>query len=978
MSENTLFGFSESIINGTLAGLLCGRGLISGAELVTRVGGELRRPDIMLNLQGFRIILEGKVDQRTARRQLEHQCTERINEDLCEISIGVIYHLPRPENGLFDEPTIPALKALLSQGEFEVAVWGPGAPEPALLKPWSTEDLGGLASTIRDAVHEAHAADVLSDAVSRIESTLAAAASALLASDPKSFKNLAEKLATPLELPKPKTQQEFVRTVKMGFLVLLDAAIFYNVLQPQQKELSAVENLKRKHGSYSSALARAFEKALTINYEAVFEISAEILSYLPPEAEPGVAKVAATAFHIGTTKVLLKHDLMGRVFHTLLFEKLAKHLATYYTAVTSAWLLAKLTTGTPGATWSDDDMSDIERFRDLRVCDFACGSGTLLSAMYGELDRLYTDAVYRSEGQPDRDALHTALLDEIISGYDVMLYAAHIATLTLAMHNPESIFREGHIYVLPFGDKKDSTGSLEFLVRESQRARTTATKAGVKEREIREVRPEPHSYDVVIMNPPFARSCGDNLLFGSITDKKKRNKMKKRLTDILVQSQASGIGHAGLGAIFVYLADKFVKPGGRIAFVLPRNVLSGVSWTKIRELLVRTTQLTPWQGRGYHVEYIMVSVDADNGYNFSENTDLSECMFVARKLKDGEEPGRTLVSIIWRKPKTTFEARAVGRAMEKLFATSQQHDTFDMLIENSAGDQTLSINEVPMGRAYALSPHLLTDNTDNWGRLCAFAVPALTRVAYKLRTTGEFSSTNGLRVKIPLKPLVKMFEVGPDRRQIHDSFVIDETGAHDALWGRDVSMNTLSVRPNSKVSPKPGVDPTSLVAAGSRVVITERIRLDTTPLPCLLADHPVLSNVWWTLLCRSEAAGRTVAEKAWTLWFNCTAGLLLQFAELQVTEGGWAATKKASLEALPALDLNKLSDEQVAQLAQVFDDLSSEQVPVLSEQFAQAAEGQGWRFRLDTRLLEILSGDKVELRHLRPLYNLLIEEAKHW
>ena len=109
-------------------------------------------------------------------------------------------------------------------------------------------------------------------------------------------------------------------------------------------------------------------------------------------------------------------------------------------------------------------------------------------------------------------------------------------------------------------------------------------------------------------------------------------------------------------------------------------------------------------------------------------------------------------------------------------------------------------------------------------------------------------------------------------------------------------------------------------------------------MPCLLLDYPVVSNVWWTLLGTGSAGANVKAEKAWVLWFNSTPSLLLQFAELQVTEGGWAATKKASLESLPALDLCKLSAEQMAALQQLYDQLCHEPVPVLAKQFAQAAE----------------------------------------
>ncbi|MCD6282503.1 hypothetical protein J7J84_02700 [bacterium] len=973
MSEDTLYGFSEASINVTLAELLSQRNLIAGAELITKGDGEPRRPDVMLNHQGFRIILEGKIEKKTARKELETQCKKRVTEDLCDISLGVVYRLPQANNDLF---TIPKLQVLLTQAEYDIAVWGPDVPEPRLLQDWVTQDLDGLAGVVRDAVHEAASADVLSEAIDRIRNTLDAASSFILGAMPKGVKRLAEDLAPSLELPKPKNQQERIRTLKMAFLVLMDATIFYDVLS-SRKPLKSVESLKKKHGSHVAALRKAFENALDINYAAVFEIAVGILDLLPPEADKAVEKVTETAFYIATQRVLLKHDLMGRVYHKLLFKELAKHLATYYTAVTSAWLLAKVAIATPGADWSNNDLSDLEEIRKLHVSDFACGSGTLLSAAYRELDRLYTDAVYRGSKEPDRDALHTILLDKVISGFDVMLYAAHIATLTLAMHNPDSLFNKGHIYVLPFGDRKEATGSVEFLVKDSVRARTTALQYAVKGKAQVDLDLPPQGYDLLIMNPPFARSCGDNLMFGSVTGKKRREQMKERLSDILKQANLSGIGQAGLGAVFVAIADRFVKRAGRIAFVLPRNLLSGVSWKRIRELLVRTTQLTTWHGGGFHLEYIMLSTEPGS-YNFSENTDLSECMFVARKLRDGEKPGRTVVAIFDRKPKTVFESRAVATVLQKQNQNGQSSDSFDILLNPTAADGQMKVGNTRMGRVYTLSPSLLTDNVDNWGRLCAFAMPELTRIAYRLRTTGEFALDTGLAVRVPLKAVGKLFEVGPDRRQIHSAFNIDDTGAYDALWGREAKMNSLTMAPNSKLSQKPGVDIRALVKTASRLVITERIRLDTTPLVSLLCNHPVLSNVWWTLLAKDSIMDSEDIEKVSALWLNSTPGLLLQFAELQVTEGGWAATKKASLEALPTLNFSKLTESQRAALVALFDELSTKQFPVLADQFADAAEGKGWRWELDSRLLEILSGEKIDPRDLHPLYGMLKDEAAHW
>lgn len=98
--------------------------------------------------------------------------------------------------------------------------------------------------------------------------------------------------------------------------------------------------------------------------------------------------------------------------------------------------------------------------------------------------------------------------------------------------------------------------------------------------------------------------------------------------------QYYNIGQADEGLLFLYLAYRYVKPGGVIAFVLPRNALSGVSWFLARALLADK----------FHVKYVVVSSDSKNGYNFSEKTSLSECLIVARRV-DVHEPNEETVLI---------------------------------------------------------------------------------------------------------------------------------------------------------------------------------------------------------------------------------------------------------------------------------------------------------------------------------------------
>ncbi|MEM2261620.1 MAG: hypothetical protein ABIM42_05900 [candidate division WOR-3 bacterium] len=64
--------------------------------------------------------------------------------------------------------------------------------------------------------------------------------------------------------------------------------------------------------------------------------------------------------------------------------------------------------------------------------------------------------------------------------------------------------------------------------------------------------------------------------------------------------QYFNIGQAGEGLPFLYLAYKYVEPEGAIAFVIPRNILSGISWFLARALLATK----------FHLKYVIISSDS--------------------------------------------------------------------------------------------------------------------------------------------------------------------------------------------------------------------------------------------------------------------------------------------------------------------------------------------------------------------------------
>ncbi len=121
------------------------------------------------------------------------------------------------------------------------------------------------------------------------------------------------------------------------------------------------------------------------------------------------------------------------------------------------------------------------------------------------------------------------------------------------------------------------------------------------------------------------------------------------------------------------------------------------------------------------------------------------------------------------------------------------------------------------------------------------------------------------------------------------------------------------------------------------------------------SDSHVLASMWWPIRLQDSEL-----EKASTLWFNSSLGLLTLLATRNTTRGGWVQLKKADLRGLPVLDPRQLSSTQLQALSDLFDELADaefERLPGMAHCPARAA--------LDVGVSEILG--LPDLRGLRVL-----------
>ena len=127
------------------------------------------------------------------------------------------------------------------------------------------------------------------------------------------------------------------------------------------------------------------------------------------------------------------HDLTGIVFQRLIADR--KFLATFYTRPAAASLLAGLAMPADrppgGADWGDG-----ETLAAVQIGDFACGTGTLLSAAYQRMSLLH-----ELHGGNAR-ALHAPLMKHGIVGLDVLNMGVHLTAAMLAGIHPDTPFEE--------------------------------------------------------------------------------------------------------------------------------------------------------------------------------------------------------------------------------------------------------------------------------------------------------------------------------------------------------------------------------------------------------------------------------------------------------------------------------------------------------------------------------------------------------
>ena len=902
----------EEAVNVHLAESLKALGIAARAERRSREG----IPDVRVDLiGGYQIILECKYEGSTSL--LESQLATRMASFPDAVGImGMVY-----PSWMREERDIP--DALISATDFEWWLYGSrGVVESTRrVRSGNVED---LADYLRVLPLELEAVDRVHAAAGVVGYALERSAEAI-STHARTGRLFAEIIS------ESDHEKDKSAALMIAFLVIFNALAFHDRLASRNPGVPGIEESMEEDG-----LRGLRNTWLTIceeiDYVPVFELANEILKrwlwapkpwHMPP-LKPLIEVVELTRHLEG-------HDLSGRLFHTLLSD--AKFTGAYYTSVPAATMLSRLVFH----KWPTNvDWSDHEFPGSLNVADLACGTGTLLMAVASEVERKHLAA-----GGTNAALLHKAMVEQALHGYDVQLSAVHFAATSLAMLNPSVEFDRMNLYVMPLGVNGDQAllGSLEFLSTDEAAVQfaLSAPDIGATLRDPGQVygggtrgatygvTARLPNLDLAIMNPPFTRSVGGNLLFGSLPQSERR-KLQSELSRRLKLMQASST--AGLGAAFVAAASPKLRPGeGRLALVLPVTVCTGPSWAQTRALIEND----------YVLDMVIVSHDPAR-WNFSDSTDLSETLLIATRRPangNGAEHRTTFVNL-WQNPTGVLDAHLIADAVNTTEAAR---------IEDT-GTALLEVDGEHVGEVFSIPESKIKGK--QWVGV-QFARADVVRCALRLLEDGEvwIPGETGIG-SVPMCRLDEIGQIGPDRRDLWDGFErTDSVTAYPMVENHDTEKRrSIRVEPDKYLAPlatpRSGRNLKSadqLWPKSGRVLISERLWLETVRVVAMRVEENVLSNVWWPV--RIEDVD---IEKALSVWLNSSLGIITLLGQRTSTRGGWVALKKADLGILPVLDPRQLTGSQRSRLSDLFDELADaefERLPGMADCPARTALDDG-------------------------------------
>ena len=711
------------------------------------------------------------------------------------------------------------------------------------------------------------------------------------------------------------------QTSRMAMLIVTNAFVFQSVLAGKP-EMERVMSLKRmlsdnaKRLQYEQVIA-GWNIILKVNYRPIFHVAKRIVEAIATDDELVdriLATLCDTAKELVDQRLTQIHELAGTVFQRLIVDR--KYVKANYTRLESVALLSALVLP-----------KTQENVSELKVADFACGTGSLLNGAYQRILELHEHA----GGKGSR--IHTQMIEKNLVGCDVMPNASHLTASLLTSIYPDLKIGNTRIHTMPYGSQEDrsyalgaldlydipETLPLPMMGTEAQQIGGEDDTTVMTQQEFRY-----GEFDIVVLNPPFTRPDSDAnssvpkaVFKGSARDKAEEQKMRRarRQKDWRV-----GDGNAGLPSDFVDLADKMLKKNGKskMGFILPVTCLMSPHWQKVRNM---------WSTE-YHDVVVITIADAEGeACAFSADTSMAECMVVATKGKKTNNTGRGRFISLNHRPRSALEALEIANTIDRL-------DNLRRLEDEPSGGDPLKVGDDTLG--HALNCPLQID--DAWDAV-RIKQMALIQSAHRLAEGEMWLPTQVNPLELPICSVSRIAEVGAHHRDIREAgergaFDLEksytQTDLYPGLWNLNApAQRAMVVEPDSHLIPRPNRHEKAqeILARNSRVHFNVDMTFSANSLGVLFTEKSAigLSSLPNVVL------KKLVWDYVWTLWGNSTLGLLLHWAHSSKQQPGRGRGSRTALLQMPTLDVRCLSDEALANAERIFHDLKHKRMLPFNE-----------------------------------------------
>ena len=739
-------------------------------------------------------------------------------------------------------------------------------------------------------------------------------------------------------------KQDFdIQTARIAATIMINALVFHQNLAGQYGLLNPAQVMAARDAT-QWRMVQEWDRILDINYWSIFHVARQMLIDINPPVYAGrmLRSMVDTASRL--QEVAQSHDLAGTVYQKLIADR--KFLATYYTRPETAALLAHL------AIPDHPRWADPARVRDFRIADYACGTGTLLHAAYRRVNRLHR----LSGGDPEQ--LHSYMMENSLTACDVLPSAAHLTASMLSSAHPGSIYQKTRTVTTEYGKTEDggvSVGSLDLLngraaIRALIPVSDAAAVTGTGEvRAPLNVDMPAGSQDLVIMNPPFTRAGSDwegdertsdavKPFRGLSNDLATQNKMSAAARRYSAGTCAHG--YAGLASYFVALADKMVSADGTLALVLPLTAVQGSSWQGVRDLV----------RRGYgDVTVVSIAARRPGEQSFSADTGMAEVLLICRKSPAAVR-GRGRFIALKQRPRNEMEGGEIARALTMLFANAELRT----LEGGPYGGNQLVIGQSELGE--------VIDAPLDGGPWSAVGVADYTvaQAAFQL-AQGKVALPGTLPPDAPAIPVSTVGEIC--QVGFHDANIVgrgaqaaftrsqpSNASTYPMLWGRDSRrQRSLAVAPDSQGRVMIGKEERAAVIWDTRSHAhhSRDFGFNAQPLGVAFTERQSIGGRAWP----SVQFDSREQEVAYALWGNTTFGLLLYWWHSSRQQAGRGLMPVTAIRAMPTLDIRRLTPEQLAIAATIFEDMRDAEFLPANEAYRDDS-----RQELDRRVLTEMLG----------------------